>query len=108
MRISIDKLTGFMIEANTHSTAETLIKNATAQGFQSVEVIEATEDEFRALVEAKKTPNQKTLESVAKIESTITPRRLREAVTTQAGHEWIAAQDAAIAALREQLVAGQP
>lgn len=72
--------------------------------------VEITQAELEAILAAKNalTPNQKTLQSIATIEATITPRRLREALVSQAGKDWIAAQDAAIAALRAQLVAGQP
>lgn len=71
--------------------------------------VEITQAEFDSILEAKNTPthNQSILQQIAVIEATITQRRLREAVTTTAGAAWIAAQDAAIAALRAQLIAGQ-
>ncbi len=40
---------------------------------------------------------------IAAIEGTVTPRRLREAVTTTDGKTWLADIDAQIAALRAQL-----
>lgn len=41
---------------------------------------------------------------ITALESTVTPRRIREAVTTDAGKTWMASIDAQIAALRGSLV----
>ena len=43
------------------------------------------------------------LAQIAGIEVTITPRRIREAMLTDAGKAWIASADAQITALRVQL-----
>ena len=42
-------------------------------------------------------------QQIAELESTITVRRLREATLTTSGKSWLAARDAEIAELREQL-----
>lgn len=72
--------------------------------------VEITKAEFDSILALKNalTPNQQIFQSIVKLETTITPRRLREAVTTQAGKEWLATLDAQISALRAGLVAGQP
>ncbi len=41
---------------------------------------------------------------ITALESTVTPRRIREAVTTDAGKTWLVAVDSQIAALRGSLV----
>ena len=43
-------------------------------------------------------------DQIASLEGTVTPRRLREAVTTANGKTWLANVDSQIAALRAQLV----
>lgn len=75
-----------------------------------VDCVEITQAEFDAILAVKNalTPNQTILQQIAVIEAEQSkPRRTREAVLTQAGRDWFAAQDAAIAALRSQLIAGQ-
>jgi hypothetical protein len=52
---------------------------------------------------AEQARKQGILDQIAATEATITNRRIREAALTQAGKDWMAAQDAAIAALRAQL-----
>lgn len=69
--------------------------------------VEITQAEFDAIHAQKTalTPNQKIMQQIAAIEAEQEkPRRVREAVLTQAGRDWFAAQDAAIAALRAGLV----
>ena len=48
--------------------------------------------------------NAPTLSAITALESTVTPRRIREAVTTDAGKTWLVAVDSQIAALRGSLV----
>ncbi len=48
--------------------------------------------------------NAPALSAITALESTVTPRRIREAVTTDAGKTWMASIDAQIAALRGSLV----
>ena len=43
-------------------------------------------------------------QQIAEIESTITDRRLREAMLTTTGKDWLAERDAEIAALRAKIV----
>lgn len=47
--------------------------------------------------------NRETLRRIGFLEASITERRKREAILTQAGRDWIAAVDAQIAAERETL-----
>ena len=44
------------------------------------------------------------LSAITALESSVTPRRIREAVTTDAGKTWMASIDAQIADLRKTLV----
>lgn len=46
---------------------------------------------------------QERLSAITALEMTITPRRLREAVMTDAGRTWLELREAEIAALRAQL-----
>ena len=48
--------------------------------------------------------NAPTLAAITALEATVTPRRVREAVTSPAGYAWLANVDAEIAALRGSLV----
>ena len=48
--------------------------------------------------------NAPTLSAITALESTVTPRRIREAVTTTEGKTWLVAVDSQIAALRGSLV----
>lgn len=48
--------------------------------------------------------NAPTLSAITALESSVTPRRIREAVTTDAGKTWLVAVDSQIAALRGSLV----
>ena len=59
----------------------------------SVDTVQADAD---AIVSAAKN-------EITRLEAEITPRRLREAVLTQAGADWLAAQEALIAAERAKL-----
>lgn len=57
-----------------------------------------------AEIEARKSAPVPILDRIQALEATITPRRMREAVTTGPGGVWLADVDAQIAALRAQLV----
>jgi len=61
--------------------------------------------EYELFSEAQPDPivQNKILQQISEIESSITPRRMREASLTTAGKAWLKAQDDAIAALRAQL-----
>ena len=48
--------------------------------------------------------NAPILSTITALESTVTPRRIREAVTTDAGKTWMASIDTQIADLRTKLV----
>lgn len=48
--------------------------------------------------------NAPILAQIAALEATVTPRRVREAVTTTGGKSWLANVDSQIAALRAKLV----
>lgn len=48
--------------------------------------------------------NAPTLSAITALESTVTPRRIREAVTTTEGKTWMASIDTQIADLRTKLV----
>jgi len=74
---------------------------------QSQKERDCTPEEVAEIEQRKAAPeviNAPILSSIAALESTVTPRRIREAVTTDAGKTWMAAIDAQIADLREQLV----
>ncbi len=48
--------------------------------------------------------NAPILSTIATLEATVTPRRYREAITTDSGKTWMASIDAQIANLRTKLV----
>lgn len=48
--------------------------------------------------------HQAILSAITALESTVTPRRIREALTTAPGKTWLVAVDSQIAALRGSLV----
>ena len=48
--------------------------------------------------------NAPILSTIATLEATVTPRRIREALTTAPGKTWLVAVDSQIAALRGSLV----
>ena len=56
-----------------------------------------------AEIEARKTAPVPIRDQIAALEKSQTDRRVREAVLTTEGKTWLAAVDAQIAALREQL-----
>ena len=68
---------------------------------------DCTSDEV-AEIEARKASsdvvNAPTLARIATLEATVTPRRIREALTTAPGKTWLVAVDSQIAALRGSLV----
>lgn len=65
---------------------------------------EVAEIEQRKIDGATVAVNAPVLSAITALESTVTPRRIREAVTTDAGKTWMAAIDAQIAGLRKGLV----
>ena len=58
-----------------------------------------TEDQYNQLLQDELLP----LDKIAQLESTITPRRLRDALADDAGKEWVAAVEALIATERAKL-----
>ena len=68
---------------------------------------DCTPDEVAEIEQRKASPqsvNAPILSTITALESTVTPRRIREAVTTDAGKTWLVAVDSQIAALRGSLV----
>lgn len=65
---------------------------------------EVAEIEQRKIDGATVAVNAPVLSAITALESTVTPRRIREAVTTDAGKTWLVAVDSQIAALRGSLV----
>ena len=65
---------------------------------------EVAEIEQRKIDGATVAVNAPVLSAITALESTVTPRRIREAVTTDAGKTWMASIDAQIADLRKTLV----
>ena len=58
-----------------------------------------TEDQYAARINDELLP----LDKIAQLESTITPRRLRDALANDAGKSWVAAVEAKIATERGKL-----
>ena len=58
-----------------------------------------TEDQYNQLLQDELLP----LDKIAQLESTITSRRLRDALANDAGKEWVAAVEALIATERAKL-----
>ena len=48
--------------------------------------------------------NQSVYDQITELESTVTPRRVREALLSSAGSEWLSSVDSQIEVLRAQLV----
>lgn len=68
---------------------------------------DCTLEEVAEIEQRKASPanvNAPTLAAITALEATVTPRRVREAVTSPAGYAWLANVDAEIAALRGGLV----
>jgi len=68
---------------------------------------DCTPEEVAEIEQRKASPanvNAPTLAAITALEATVTPRRVREAVTSPAGYAWLANVDAEIAALRVCLV----
>ena len=68
---------------------------------------DCTPEEVAEIEQRKASPanvNAPTLAAITALEATVTPRRVREAVTSPAGYAWLANVDAEIAALRASLV----
>lgn len=65
---------------------------------------EATVGDHTAPEPTAEQTNAPTLAAITALEATVTPRRVREAVTSPAGYAWLANVDAEIAALRVCLV----
>ena len=61
-------------------------------------------DAIRQSLIVPPTPNELILQSIAQLESTVTPRRIREATLTADGKAWLEGVDAQITALRGSLV----
>ena len=74
---------------------------------QSQKERDCTPEEVMEIEQRKASPanvNAPTLAAITALEATVTPRRVREAVTSPAGYAWLANVDAEIAALRVCLV----
>ena len=69
-----------------------------------VEITDEEADAIRLSQIIPPTPNELILAQIAKLESTITNRRIREAALTEAGKAWLADVDSQITTLRGQLV----
>ena len=65
---------------------------------------EATVGDYTPPAPTAEQTNAPTLAAITALEATVTPRRVREAVTSPAGYAWLANVDAEIAALRGGLV----
>ena len=68
---------------------------------------DCTPEEAAEIEQRKASPanvNAPTLATIATLEATVTPRRIREALTTAPGKTWLVAVDSQIAALRGSLV----
>ena len=68
---------------------------------------DCTPDEVAEIEQRKASPtvvNGPILSTITALESTVTPRRIREAVTTTEGKTWMASIDTQIADLRTKLV----
>ena len=65
---------------------------------------EATVGDYTPPAPTAEQTNAPTLAAITALEATVTPRRVREAVTSPAGYAWLANVDAEIAALRGSLV----
>ena len=64
-----------------------------------VEEDNITEDQYKARINDELLP----LDKISQLESTITPRRLRDALASDAGKSWVAAVEAKIATERGKL-----
>ena len=68
-------------------------------------ILSADEKGFPILVDpAPPSESDIVIKQIIEIESTITDRRLREAVLSPAGKAWLSARDSEIAALRAKIV----
>ena len=111
MRYSKQISTGLMIESQSGDNSEqpehlqNLIANAVSSGISrsDVEVGYCTDAEHDVMLAALKTDAQKVQETIKQLESTITPRRLRDALASDAGKSWVAAVEAKIATERGKL-----
>ena len=99
------KATGKILASNSHCTVESMLSDITSDGTSAEDVVveEATEDEIKTMVEAARTEVEKAQIEIKRLESTITPRRLRDALADDAGKEWVAAVEALIATERAKL-----
>lgn len=68
MKVSINNLTGALIEMQSHGNDEVMIANATAQGFTDVSVREVTESEFKELLKASDLINETTEQTITRLE----------------------------------------
>jgi hypothetical protein len=85
-----------MTYKTTYWDAETktqLVRNCTPEEIAEIEARKASPQSGNAPI----------LAQIAKLEGTVTPRRVREAITSEAGALWLAGVDTQIAALRAQL-----
>ena len=74
------------------TTAEFLTEAEALAFSDNIEVIERVlpTAEETAAIEAERKARQDTLNEITRLEATITPRRLRDAMLTQEGKDWLA------------------
>jgi hypothetical protein len=71
MKVSINNLSGALIEMQSHGNDEVMIANATTQGFTDVIVKEVTEDEFKELLKASDLINETTEQTITRLEGVL-------------------------------------
>ena len=111
MRYSKQISTGLMIESQSGGDPDnplhlsTMKANAVGGGIAEadVEVGYCTDDEHEVMLAALKTDAQKVKDTIKQLESTITPRRLRDALANDEGKKWVADVEALIATERGKL-----
>jgi hypothetical protein len=81
----------------------TIVYKSTPEGRVAMTAEETAEYEIMLAQIAAEAPSRNRMLSIWNLESSVTPRRIREAALTQAGKDWLADVDAQIAALRAQL-----
>jgi len=111
MRYSKQKSTGKILESQGGGNPDnplhlsTMVANAVGGGIAEtdVEVGYCTDAEHEIMLDALKTDADKIQETIKQLESTITPRRLRDALANDEGKAWVAAVEAKIETERGKL-----
>lgn len=109
MIASIDNTTGLIIESQSNPRAGTLIQNALEYGYTDVSEIEVTEQDLNELIKKrdeatapKLSKKELNLQAIAKLELSVTNRRLREA-TLGTDNGWLKEVESKIKLLRDKL-----